>query len=111
MAKYYGSVGYIRTVESDNPEHPGVFEEEETVKKYYGDVLHYSRKFQPADGLNDNVTISNRISILADPYAFENFAYIRYVKWMGTKWKVTDVEVQYPRLILSIGGVYNGEQT
>lgn len=111
MAKYYGSVGYVKTVEKDDPEFPGVFETVETVKKYSGDVLSYSRRWKTSENLNDDITISNRISIIADPYAFQNLSFIRYVVWMGVKWKVTDVEVQYPRLILSVGGVYNGEQT
>ena len=58
--------------------------------------------------VNDNITISNEISIVSDPYALQNFHAIRYISWMGTNWKVSSVEVRYPRLILSIGDEYHG---
>lgn len=106
MAKYYGTVGFAKTVE--NP--PGVWKEQIVARPYIGDANRINRRLQTADKVNDDITINNEISILADPYACRNFHAIRYVTWMGAKWKVTGVEVQYPRLILSIGGVYNGEQ-
>jgi len=34
---------------------------------------------------------------------------IRYVTWMGTKWRVANIDVNYPRLNLSIGDVYNDD--
>lgn len=104
MAKFYGPVGYCQTTETA----PGVWEEKPTERNYFGDVLKISKRWVPGENLNDDLTISNKISILADPYAIENFQYIRYIKWMGASWKVNDVEVQRPRLILTIGGVYNG---
>jgi hypothetical protein len=103
MAKFYGIVGFVETTETS----PGVWTDQETERNYYGDVLRNTMKMKPGTGLNDNLTVSNRISITADPYANETFFAIRYVVWMGVKWKVTDVDVQRPRLILSIGGVYN----
>ncbi len=107
MAKYYGSIGYGETVESA----PGVWEETITERKYFGDVLQFMRKWENGQGLNDDLNISNKISIVADPFAYENFQQMRYVIWLGAKWKVTNVEVQYPRLILTVGGVYNEQQT
>lgn len=104
MAKYCGSVGYVETIETS----PGVWEEVATVKKYYGDVMRNRKSFQNSDRLNDDLNVNNQISIVSDPYAINHFHAIRYVEWMGAKWKVTDVEVEFPRLILSIGGVYNG---
>lgn len=77
---------------------------------YYGDLTHNTRRLQSAEQLNDNINVANEISIVADPFANENFHSMRYVEFMGAKWKVTSVEVQYPRLILTMGGVYNGEQ-
>ena len=106
MAKFYGVVGYGETVETA----PGVWEEVITERNYYGDVIKNTRRWDKGDGLNDNLTVSNSISIVADAYAYEHFFAIRYVQWMGTLWKVTNVEVQRPRLIFTIGGVYNGPE-
>ena len=104
MAKFYGVIGYATTVETK----PGVWEEQITERKCYGDLIRNTRRLESSGNLNDNVTINNEISIVADPYAYENFHSMRYVKFMGTAWKITSVDVQYPRLILSVGGVYNG---
>lgn len=104
MAKFYGVIGYATTVETK----PGVWEEQITERKYYGDLIRNTRRLESSGNLNDNVTINNEISIVADPYAYGNFHSMRYVKFMGTAWKITSVDVQYPRLILSVGGVYNG---
>ena len=107
MAKFYGKIGYATTVESV----PGVWVEEITTRNYYGDILtNYSRR-NSSDKVNDNITISNKISIVADPFAIENFIYMRYAEFMGIKWKIENVEVNRPRLILTLGGEYNGEQT
>lgn len=105
MAKFYGMIGFAEQVE----EAPGVWVDKITIRPYYGDLVRNTRKLQSRDQLNDNIDIANDISIIADPYAVENFHKMRYVEFMGTKWKVTNVEVQYPRLILTVGGVWNGE--
>jgi hypothetical protein len=107
MAKFYGPIGYAVTEETA----PGVWEETISEHMYYGDLIRNTRKLQSTDGVNDNINIANEVSILADPFAYENFHSMKYVSFMGAKWKITSVEVQYPRLILTIGGVYNGEQT
>lgn len=104
MAKFYGTIGYVVTKETE----PGIYEEVVVENAYYGDVLKDSRRLQERAKVNDDITISNRISIIADPFANNHFHSMRYVEMMGSKWKITDVEVAFPRLILSIGGVYNG---
>ena len=104
MAKFYGNIGFAETVETE----PGVWVEEMTVCPYYGDLVRNTRRLENSGGVNDNVNISNDISIIADPYANHNFHSIRYIEFMGVKWKVSNIEVRYPRLILTIGGVYNG---
>ena len=104
MAKYYGTIGYAVTEET----RPGVWEEKITERTYYGDVLRNVKRSENSENLNDNINISNSLSILADPFAYQNFHAIRYATFMGTKWKVSSVEVQYPRLILTIGGEYVG---
>lgn len=103
MAKFYGNVGYAVMTETA----PGVWSEQIYERPYYGDVLRNFRRLQGTSNLNDDVNIGNEISIISDPYANQNFHAIRYVEFMGTKWKVPSVDVQYPRLILSLGGVYN----
>lgn len=105
MAKFYGEIGYAETVETV----PGVWEEQITNRNYYCELTRNTRRLQSADQLNDNINVSNEISIVADPYAYQNFHSMRYVVFMGTKWKISNVEVQYPRLILTLGGIYNGE--
>ena len=104
MAKFYGAIGYGKSIETS----PGVWEDQITERMYYGDLIRNSRRLQSSGNLNDNINISNQISIVADPYANENFHLMKYASFMGTEWKITDIEVQYPRLILTVGGVYNG---
>lgn len=106
MAKYYGAIGYAETVETT----PGVWVEQITERQYFGDLIRNSRSLRSAEQLNDNINVANEISIVADPFAYQNFHKMRYVEFMGTKWKINTVEVKYPRLILSTGGLYNGEQ-
>lgn len=104
MAKFYGVIGYAVTEETE----PGIYEELIVEKEHFGDVVRNTRRLSNAAKVNDDITISNQISIVADPFANNNFHSMRYVSFMGSKWKVTEVEVQYPRLILTLGGVYNG---
>lgn len=101
--KWYGEIGYGVTEET----RPGVWEPKMVKRFYYGDVTRNTRMLQSANQVNDNINISNIVSVVADPYATQHFHEIRYVKFSGTKWKVTNVEVQYPRLIMTLGGVYN----
>ena len=103
MAKFYGVIGYAVTKETA----PGVWIAEQS---YYGDLTRNMRRLQDSGDLNDDINVANEISIVADPYANANFHSMRYVAFMGAKWKISKVEVQYPRLILTLGGVYNGKQ-
>ena len=104
MAKYYGKIGYAETVETN----PGVWTEQITERSYYGDMIRNTRRLQSAGQVNDNINIANDLSIIADPYGINNFHTMRYAEFMGAKWKISNVEVQYPRLILTLGGLYNG---
>ena len=105
MGKFYGSIGYAETVETS----PGVWVEQITERKYYGDVNRDSRRLQSANQLNDNINVSSEISIVADPYAYNHFHSMRYVEFMGAKWKISTVEPKPPRLILTFGGLCNGQ--
>lgn len=104
MNKWFGNVGYVETVEVE----PGIWEEQETVRAYYGEFVRKSSKFQVSGNVNDDKDVSVELSIVADPYSSLHFHSIRYVVFDGVKWKVNTVEPQRPRLILSLGGEYNG---
>lgn len=105
--KYYGMIGFETTEETA----PGVYREIITERPYYGDLTRNTRRLENvSDQLNNSINISNEISIISDPYAMQNFYTIRYVEFRDVKWKVTNVEVQFPRLILSLGGIYNGQE-
>ena len=107
MARFYGEIGYAVTEETT----PGVWEETISRRNYYGEVLQNARRWETGEGANDNLTLNNRISILADAYAYEHFFAMRFIAWGGALWKITNVEVQRPRLLLTIGGIYNGPET
>lgn len=102
MAKWFGAIGYAETVEVA----PGVWQEEITERYYYGEVRRNNRRLQTTDSVNDDVNISNEISIVSDPYAIQNFHAIRYATIHHVKWKVSNVEVEFPRLTLNLGGLY-----
>ena len=103
MARFSGIIGFVDSVEKVK----GVWEDRACERRYKGDILSFYRGVKNGDNLNDDLTVSNRISIVADPFARENIYRIRYVYIWGSKWKVTNVEAAYPRLILSVGGLYN----
>lgn len=107
MPKFYGKIGFAESVETA----PGVWEETIVERNYYGEIVRNTRKLVTSEHLNDDISITNEISIIADPYANKNFHTMRYVEYMGTAWKITSVEVQYPRLILSLGGAFYAEQS
>lgn len=107
MAKIYTTIGYAPSFINTAP---GVWEEHVVEKKYYAELIRNSRHLESSGQVNDNVNINNRISIVADPYARENFHTMRWIDFMGAKWKITDVDVEYPRLILTIGGLYNDNE-
>ena len=102
--RYFGKVGYAIQV----PTGLDMVGEEIVEYDYFGDVLKNNRRLEKSESVNDDLNVSNKISIVADPFAYEHFFAMKYLTWMGSKWKITDVEVDRPRLILTIGGVWNG---
>ncbi len=104
MARYFGKIGYEITEETT----PGVWVPAIVEREYYGNLLRNSRRLSSSDKVIDDIAISNEISIVADAYAYQNFHLMRYAVYLGSKWKITNVEVQRPRLVLTLGGVYNG---
>lgn len=104
--KFYGNVGY----RVDEEVRPSVWEPTITERPYYGDIIRLTRRISSSDKINADITIENQISIVSDPFALEHFQNIIYVWWMGTTFVVSRVEVQFPRLILTIGDIYNGDK-
>lgn len=104
MAKFFGAVGYGEPTETA----PGVWVDQIVEYQYYGDILRPGRQLREGEYLNNDISVNHVISVVADAYANEHFFAIRYVKWAGAHWTVTDVTVQRPRLLLRLGGVYNG---
>lgn len=106
MAKFFGKIGFSETVETT----PGIWEPRITVREYYGDVNRNQRRWQEnPDSQNDDLNLSNEISIVGDPYAYDNFNAMKWVEYGGAKWKISWINLQYPRIILTLGGVYNGK--
>lgn len=106
MSKFHGVIGYGFSKETA----PGVYKMQFIEKSYGGDILRFNRNLKGSDKINDDVEISNSFSIVADPWAFANIYAIKYIEWMGTKWKVSNISVEPPRLVLSIGGIYNAAE-
>lgn len=105
--KFSGTVGFwIKDVETK----PGVYEPKIVEKNYTGDIMSNSRRFQSVDNqLNENLKLVNRLSIISDLYMQKNWPSVKYVLWNGVRWNVSSVDVNlYPRIILELGGVYNG---
>lgn len=105
MAKFCGIIGFS----SDEESSPDVYEDKIDERIYYGDIVRADVKWERSENLNDNFNVQNNISILADSFALKHSHLMRYVSYLGTRWKISSISVQQPRMILSIGGVYNGE--
>lgn len=106
MGKWFGRIGYAEQLEVS----PGVWEEKISERQYYGDVVRNIRRLESSVNVNDDINASMEISIVADPFALNNFHSMRYIEYMGSLWKIPNVEVNYPRLVLTIGGLWNGQQ-
>lgn len=103
--KWYGQIGFAKTVERGTD----IYVEDIVERSYTGDLIRNIRRMQSGEYLNDDLNVNNQLSILADPFAYHNFQTMRYVEIYGQRWKVSSVEVQYPRLILEIGGAYSAQ--
>lgn len=103
MAKFYGDIGYMKPVETA----PGVWSEMIKTKTYTGDIIRNMHRWIPSVEFYDDIATSTQISIIADPFAYEIIPFMRFVRWMGVSWKIINIDIQRPRLILTLGGVYN----
>lgn len=106
MSKWYGKIGFIKTEEQE----PGIWLPEIIEKEYSGEATRQMSKWSSnSESTNYDLNISNEISIISDPFLEESIQSIRYVEYMGSFWDVVNIEVQYPRLRITLGGVYSGE--
>lgn len=106
MARYFGKIGYLITEEKT----PGVWSENIVERSYYGDIIQHGTRWQSSsDKVNDDILVTNEVSILADPYAYEHFSEMRYIEFMGANWKISSIQVERPRLTITLGGLWNGQ--
>lgn len=106
MTRYFGKIGYGENVES--PPGSGVWKDHIVERTIFGDVERNTRQTREGDHLNADITVNNTISVVADSYANQHIFAIRFIEWAGALWTVTNVDVQRPRLILTLGVIYNG---
>lgn len=103
MAKFSGKIGYAETAETAQ----SVYSEEIKEQGYFGDVLVIQSRWDSGAGTNGDIKITNQISVVADDKALKSFHLMRYVEWDGVKWEIASIKVQRPRIILTLGGLYN----
>lgn len=103
--KYVGNIGFL----SSNTEVTGGIATQPIIsKRYFGEIITTSSRLQTQDKINPDVTINNSIAILLDGYLNNNLSNIVYVEFLNKKWSVSSIELRHPRVILSLGGLYNG---
>lgn len=107
MAKFYGAIGYSIITETS----PGVWIDEVVERNYTGDEIKAKRIWQPSENVNPNFTISDSISIVADEFMLANMQMMKYVRWRGAVWSINSISIDRPRMVLAIGGLFNGNTT
>lgn len=105
MAKYAGLVGYVSLVESP----PGVWNQVSNPKRMRGDIIRQSSSNQNGDKVNSDITLNHRVSLIGDAYSLGNYSDIKWIEIDGKKWEVNSIEIQRPRIIVTLGGVWNGD--
>ena len=103
MARFYGKIGFVDTYESS----PGIWSERTVSKTYSGDVLNNRRRFENGESINDNPVMVNYISVVGDDYMLDNYEMMRWVEFNSKRWKITAVELEYPRVKINFGGLWN----
>lgn len=104
--KWFGIIAFSNQVETE----PGIWEDQPERRQYFGDLIRISKRDQLSDQINSDIAVTNQLSVIADPYLLDSFQNILYVEFMGSKWRVSSVEVGYPRLTLTFGNLYKGEE-
>ena len=104
--KFYGNIGFAVTEDDGD----GVWKETITDKKYAGDILRFARNKESGEHINDGLRINTQISLLLDPWFQDHISQLRYAEYMNTKWIIDSVDIQYPRVNLTLGGIYHGDE-
>lgn len=104
--KYFGNVGFAMSVERD----PGIFENTIQERPYYGDVIKNTRRWENGDKVNDDFRVNNQISIIVDSFCIAHASRMKYITWLGHKWKIESVDISFPRMIVTMGGLWNGSE-
>lgn len=107
--KFSGKAGFrIDDVETEH----GVYEPIVVVKAIKGSVVinHYQHQNSDKSTI-DNVRITNQLSIVANQFLNEHISNLMYIEFQGVKWKVESFDIRPPRVVVSLGGVYNEQQT
>lgn len=108
MNRFYGVIGFSVNEKTA----PGVWEPSITERPYKGDIILNSRRYENnSDSTNDNLVVNHKVSVVSDSFMDDHIGSMLYVEFEKYKWKITNVEISYPRVILTLGGVYNGGQT
>lgn len=102
--KYSGKVGYAVQTETA----PGVWTKEIKEVHMYGDTLSYGAQPVSSDKVNQDVALSNEISLMGNPIIFENLSTLEYLILSGIKWEITSINLDPPRIKVALGGVWNG---
>lgn len=105
--KVSGEIGYAKSIETT----PGVYDDQITRKPFSGDLIQDTRKWESDQKVNDNLVLGNRVSILASSFARANLDFMKFVKIGESYWEISNIQIQYPRLFLTLGSVYNGNKS
>lgn len=103
MPKCSGVIGYALAEETQ----PGVWTEGMVEKKYYGDIVRDNRKVVDQGEINGSINVSNDISVVSNKFMLTNMAFMRYISFANSKWKIKSVDIKPPRMIISLGGFHN----
>lgn len=103
MAKLGTTIGFAISQEKSS----GVFIEAIEERYYVGEIFKNTMSSYSNQSVNPNLSLSNKFSMLVDSFSKDNHQKIRYAVFWGSKWKVTNIEIEGKRLILTIGGKYN----
>lgn len=106
MARFSGMIGYVQSM--PDPTYPSVFVDTVVERKRFGDIIREHSKWQPNQSLNDDIEVTNRVSIVADKFSMDNLGYMKYVTLYGQRWCIKSVTIEHPRIIIQVGGLYNG---
>lgn len=105
MARYSGLVGYVTQEETV----PGVWSPVENPRTMKGEIIRQSSTNPDHGKINSDISLNHRVSLWGDAYAFDSYYAIKWIQIDGRKWEVTSVEIKRPRIIVTVGGLWNAQ--